>query len=225
MFFRTASDGVLTRSKVPIYMSLSVIDAFNGDTSAEQSEAQRSSGDDEGHGMSRDQAVNYDRSDALEKIAAARTNVPSPRPSQGDAKRQRIHGINSSDSKATQEARKKLKSALKNGYHGLRYELDIQCRARMLENGKATQDMLRVELSSSLVLASPKLTFAQRQLGVGAASTSENLVVRLAYIKTELCFLLEPLGSELRSRWILMLQTTPWSWTRENRARSWAATD
>ena len=124
-----------------------------------------------------------------------------------------VRGITSSDSNAIQEAKKMLKSATKKGYHGLmdRYELDIQYRTRMLENGRAPADMLRMDLCANLVLAAPKQTFAQRQLGVGAASASEHLVARLAYLRTELHFLPEPLSSELDSKWIIMFQGTPYS--------------
>ena len=86
-----------------------------------------------------------------------------------------IRGLNSLDSAVIQEARKKLKSALKNGYHSLldRYELDLQYRVRMLEVGRREADMLRMELSANLVLAAPKQSQAQRTLGVGLGSTSD----------------------------------------------------
>ena len=71
------------------------------------------------------------------------------------------------------EGRKKLKSALKNGYHSLmdRYELDLQYRVRMIEAGRREADRLRMELSANLVLAAPKQSQAQRTLGVGLGST------------------------------------------------------
>ena len=116
-----------------------------------------------------------------------------------------IRGLNSPDSAVIQEARKKLKSALKSGYHSLldRYELDLQYRVRMLEVGRREADMLRVELSANLVLAAPKQSQAQRTLGVGLGSTSESRIARLAYIKTDLEFL----PNELQERDALQPQS------------------
>ena len=83
-FFKTESDGVLTRDKVPNYTIISVLDATNGDvwyTRSEQSDAgaPAEATEDEPQGMKRDQAVVDDRSTALERIATTRTNVASPR--------------------------------------------------------------------------------------------------------------------------------------------------
>ena len=102
-----------------------------------------------------------------------------------------VRGLNSAHSAVIQEGRKKLKSALKNGYHSLmdRYELDMQYRVRMIEVGRREADMLRMELSANLVLAAPKQSQAQRTLGVGLGSTSDSRIARLAYIKTELEFM------------------------------------
>ena len=93
-FFKTESDGVLTRDKVPNYTIISVLDATNGDvwyTRSEQSDAgaPTEATEDEPQGMKRDQAVVDDRSMALERIATTRTNVASPRAPQGEAKRQK----------------------------------------------------------------------------------------------------------------------------------------
>ena len=93
-FFKTESDGVLTRDKVPNYTIISVLDATNGDvwyTRSEQSDAgaPAEATEDEPQGMKRDQAVVDDRSTALERIATTRTNVASPRAPQGEAKRQK----------------------------------------------------------------------------------------------------------------------------------------
>ena len=124
-----------------------------------------------------------------------------------------IRGLNSPDSAALQEARKKLKSALKNGYHSLldRYELDLQYRVRMIEVGRREADMLRMELCANLLLAAPKQSQAQRTLGVGLGSTSESRIARLAYIKTDLEFLPNELQEALSSRWIVMFQGMPYS--------------
>ena len=305
-FFKTESDGVLTRDKVPNYTIISVLDATNGDvwyTRSEQSDAgaPAEATEDEPQGMKRDQAVVDDRSTALERIATTRTNVASPRAPQGEAKRQKtfnpmenvemnvatcpvcnnsvfegqvhctscgqlsplnprllkeqqkiylvqrsnllkkmglsthvtaqvlasvgtfdlreedrssiLRGLNSPDSAVLQEARKKHKSALKNGYHSLldRYELDMQYRVRMLEVGRRDADILRMELCANLVLAAPKQSQAQRTLGVGLGSTSESRIARLAYIKTELEFLPSELQDALSSRWIIMFQGMPYS--------------
>ena len=124
-----------------------------------------------------------------------------------------LRGLNSPDSAVIQEARKKHKSALKNGYHSLldRYELDLQYRVRMLEVGRRDADILRMELCANLVLAAPKQSQAQRTLGVGLGSTSESRIARLAYIKTELEFLPSELQDALSSRWIIMFQGMPYS--------------
>ena len=81
-----------------------------------------------------------------------------------------LRGLNSPDSAVIQEARKKHKSALKNGYHSLldRYELDMQYRVRMLEVGRRDADILRMELCANLVLAAPKHTLR----GSGAESAT-----------------------------------------------------
>ena len=305
-FFKTESDGVLTRDKVPNYTIIFALDATNGDvwyTRSEQSDAgaPAEATEDEPQGMKRDQAVVDDRSTALERVATMCTNVASPRAPQGEAKRQKtfnpmenvelnvatcpvcnnsvfegqvrysscgqlsplnprllkeqqknyimqrsnllkkmglsthvtsqvlasvgtfdlreedrnsiIRGLNSPDSAVIQEARKKLKSALKTGYHSLldRYELDLQYRVRMLEVGRREADMLRMELSANLVLAAPKQSQAQRTLGVGLGSTSESRIARLAYIKTDLEFLPNELQEALSSRWIVMFQGMPYS--------------
>ena len=112
-----------------------------------------------------------------------------------------------------QEGRKKLKSALKNGYHSLidRYELDLQHRVRMIEAGRREADMLRMELCANLVLAAPKQSQAQRTLGVGLGSTSESRIARLAYVKMELEFMVLQLKDALTSRWIIMFQGMPYS--------------
>ena len=305
-FFKTESDGVLTRDKVPNYVILSVLDATNGDvwyTRSEQSEADATavSAKDDSLGMKREQAVAGDRSMALERIATTRTNAASPRAPQGDAKRQKtfnpmenlemkvakcpvcnndifegqvncttcgqlsplnqrllkdqqrnyikqrsnllkkmglstritaevlasvgtsdlreedrisiVRGLNSPESAVIQEGRKKLKSALKNGYHSLidRYELDLQYRVRMIEAGRREADMLGMELCANLVLAAPKQSQAQRALGVGSGSTSESRIARLAYVKMELEFMVLQLRDALTSRWIIMFQGMPYS--------------
>ena len=124
-----------------------------------------------------------------------------------------VRGLNSPDSAVIQEGRKKLKSALKNGYHSLidRYELDLQYRVRMIEAGRREAEMLRMELCTNLVLAAPKQSQAQRTLGVGSGSTSESRIARLAYVKMELEFMVQQLKDALTSRWIIMVQGMPYS--------------
>ena len=61
----------------------------------------------------------------------------------------------------------------------------------------AAKPILRVELSANLVLAAPKQGTAQKTLGVGPGSTSESRIARLAYIKSELDFLVPQLKDVL----------------------------